>query len=65
MGVLGQMLGLFAAFTAIEAAMDISPAIMAGGLKVSMITPMYGMVIMVLSYLLWILLDYIASRYVQ
>ena len=61
-GFLGQSVGLFSAFSAIEQAMDVSPAIMAGGLKVSMITPMYGMVIFLISYLLWILLDFLASR---
>jgi len=61
-GILGQMIGLFSAFTAIEQAMDVSPAIMAGGLKVSMITPMYGMVIFVISYIFWLVIDYIASR---
>jgi biopolymer transport protein ExbB/TolQ len=61
-GLLGQMIGLYMAFSAIEQAMDVSPAIMAGGLKVSMIAPMYGMVIFLISYVLWILVDYVASR---
>jgi biopolymer transport protein ExbB/TolQ len=56
-GILGQMIGLFMAFTAIEAAQDISPAIMAGGLKVSMITTLTGMVIYLISILIWFLLD--------
>ncbi len=61
-GLLGQMIGLYMAFNAIEQAMDVSPAIMAGGLKVSMIVPMYGMVIFLISYLLYLVIDYIASR---
>lgn len=61
-GILGQMIGLYSAFSAIEQAMDVSPAIMAGGLKVSMIVPMYGMVIFLISYLLYLVIDYIASR---
>jgi biopolymer transport protein ExbB/TolQ len=56
-GILGQMIGLFMAFTAIEAAQDISPAIMAGGLKVSMITTLTGMVIYLIAILIWFLLD--------
>lgn len=60
-GILGQLVGLYAAFTAIEQAMDVSPAIMMGGLKVSMITTMYGMLIFLISYLLWLAADYIAS----
>jgi biopolymer transport protein ExbB/TolQ len=56
-GILGQMIGLFMAFTAIEAAEDISPAIMAGGLKVSMITTLTGMFIYLISIVIWFLLD--------
>lgn len=56
-GILGQLIGLFMAFTAIEAAQDISPAIMAGGLKVSMITTLTGMVIYLISILIWFVLD--------
>ena len=61
-GILGQMVGLFSAFSAVEQAIDISPAIMAGGLKVSMITPIYGVLIFLISYLLWFLVDVLASR---
>ncbi len=64
-GILGQLIGLYSAFTAIEKAMDISPAILAGGLKVSMITVIYGTVIFLLSYLFWFILDYMAGRRVN
>jgi biopolymer transport protein ExbB/TolQ len=56
-GILGQLIGLFEAFKAIEAAMDISPAIMAGGLKVSLITTLTGVFIYLLSILIWFVLD--------
>ena len=56
-GILGQLIGLFMAFTAIESAQDISPAILAGGLKVSMITTLSGTFIYLLSILIWFLLD--------
>ena len=56
-GILGQLIGLMMAFTAIEAAIDISPAIMAGGLKVSMITTLYGIFINLFSILIWFILD--------
>jgi len=56
-GILGQLIGLFMAFTAIESAQDISPAILAGGLKVSMITTLTGTFIYMLSILIWFLLD--------
>ena len=61
-GILGQMVGLYAAFTAIEGAMDVSPSILAGGLKVSLITTMYGMIIFLISYLLWAILYNSASK---
>jgi putative Mn2+ efflux pump MntP len=56
-GILGQLIGLFMAFTAIEVAEDISPAILAGGLKVSMITTLTGTFIYLISILIWFLLD--------
>ena len=48
-GILGQFIGLFMAFSAIEQANDISPAIMAGGLKVSMITTLTGILFYLIS----------------
>jgi len=56
-GILGQLIGLFSAFTAIEAAADISPAILAGGLKISLITSLSGIVIYLISIIIWFLLD--------
>jgi len=56
-GILGQLIGLYSAFIAIEGAGDISPAMIAGGLKVSMITSLTGIVIYLISILIWFLLD--------
>jgi len=56
-GILGQMIGLFSAFNAIEAVQDISPSILAGGLKISMITSLTGIFIYLISIVLWFLLD--------
>ena len=54
-GVLGQLIGLFSAFQAIElGAVQVSPTIIAAGFKVSMITTMYGIVIYVISLMLWL-----------
>ncbi|MDZ7773124.1 MAG: MotA/TolQ/ExbB proton channel family protein [Balneolaceae bacterium] len=44
-GLLAQVAGLYQAMSAIEAAGDISPALLAGGFKVSMIAPIYGLLI--------------------
>jgi hypothetical protein len=52
-GIFGQCIGLFQAFMAIEEAGDISPAMIFGGLKVSMITTLYGLLIFLISFLIW------------
>jgi hypothetical protein len=52
-GIFGQCIGLFMAFMAIEEAGDISPAMIFGGLKVSMITTLYGLLIFLVSFLIW------------
>ncbi len=53
-GVLGQLIGLFSAFEAIESMnVDVSPSLLAGGFKVSMITTLYGMLIYAISLLIW------------
>jgi hypothetical protein len=56
-GLLGQLIGLYAAFQAIEAMGEIPPAMLASGLKVSSISSLYGMIIFILAYLIWFLLD--------
>ena len=61
-GLLGQLIGLYSAFQAIEAMGEIPPAMLAGGLKVSSITSLYGMIIFVLAYLIWFLLDTSLTR---
>ena len=56
-GILGQLIGLMMAFSAIERAGDISPGMVYGGLKVSMYTTLYGIFIYLLSILFWFILD--------
>jgi hypothetical protein len=52
-GILGQLIGLYQAFMGIEAMGSVSSTMLAGGLKISMITTLYGFLIYVLSYLIW------------
>ena len=52
-GVLGQLIGLYSAFVQIQAMGNVSPAILAGGIKISMITTIYGVIIFLVSYLIW------------
>ncbi|MEZ4703246.1 MAG: MotA/TolQ/ExbB proton channel family protein [Rhodothermales bacterium] len=58
MGILAQAIGLFEAFQAIEAMGGVSPAMLAGGLRVSMIAPVYGLIILILSFTFWAVLRY-------
>lgn len=55
-GILGQMIGLYYAFQFIAENGDVSPRIMASGLKVSMITTMYGLGIFLLASICWFVL---------
>jgi hypothetical protein len=56
-GIFGQSIGLFSAFQSIEAAGDISASMIYGGLKVSMITTLYGTFIFLCSWLITILMS--------
>ncbi|WP_066627652.1 MotA/TolQ/ExbB proton channel family protein [Labilibacter marinus] len=54
-GISGQMVGLIAAFDIIQSkgSESINPNYLAGGLKVSFIVPFFGMVLLILSAILW------------
>lgn len=52
-GVLAQAVGLYQMLSAIEAVGDVSPALLMGGLKVSMIAPIFGLIILVVSMIVW------------
>lgn len=54
LGILGQFLGLFSAFTIIEQAVEISPELLARGLKVSSIPTIYGLIICAIGFLIQI-----------
>jgi len=51
-GILGQIIGLYGAFKGIEQLGQVSQEMMAGGLKLSSITTMYGLLIYILSIVL-------------
>jgi hypothetical protein len=51
-GAFAQLLGLYEAFSAIEQMGTVSQSMLIGGLKVSSITTLYGMLIFILSFLL-------------
>lgn len=55
-GMLGFLIGMFSAMSAIETAGGIAPGVLAGGLKVALITPAYGLIIYGVSHLVSIFL---------
>lgn len=61
-GLLASALDLMGALQAIEMAGDISPSLLAGGLKITLITPTYGLIIYVLSLLIYFVLNTKANR---
>jgi biopolymer transport protein ExbB len=48
LGFMGTVIGLIAAFDAIEVAGDISPALVAGGMKIALITTVAGLIVAVI-----------------
>jgi len=61
-GILGQLIGLMSAFDAIEKMGGVSPALLMGGLKVSLIPTLYGIFIFLISLLLWLVFDSIVTK---
>jgi len=55
-GVFGQLIGLYQAFNAIEQMGTVSQSMLIGGLKVSSITTIYGLLICIVAWLLFFLL---------
>lgn len=61
-GIFGQTIGIFMALSAIQAAGSISPALIAGGLKISMITTLYGFGLILISAIIWFLFRHLIKR---
>jgi len=55
-GILGQGVGMYEACDAIQEMGDVSPAMLAGGFQVSMITVLYGLIIFLISRIFWFIL---------
>jgi biopolymer transport protein ExbB/TolQ len=56
-GIFAQLLSLYYGFEAISQVESVSPALLAGGLKVSMITTIYGVLIYIMALLISLLLQ--------
>jgi biopolymer transport protein ExbB len=48
LGFMGTVIGMIGAFDAIEAAGDISPSLVAGGIKVALLTTVFGLVVAII-----------------
>jgi biopolymer transport protein ExbB len=59
LGFLGTVIGMVQAFDAIEAAGDISPTLVAGGIKVALLTTLFGLVVAII---LQIFYNYLVSK---
>jgi len=59
LGFLGTVIGMIAAFDAIEAAGDINPSLVAGGIKVALITTVSGLIV---AMILQVFYNYIVSK---
>ena len=53
-GILGSFIGLYSAFDFIQQVGDVSPAILADGMRVSLICTLYGLLVYLLSRLLYL-----------
>ena len=58
-GFLGQMLGLMGAFDAIQIQGDVSPSVLAGGIKIAILSPLFGMIVFLIARLGIIVLAFI------
>ncbi len=59
LGFLGTVVGMVQAFDSIEAAGDISPTIVAGGMKVALLTTVFGLIVAII---LQVLYNYLISK---
>jgi hypothetical protein len=62
LGLLGQGIGLSAALDVIQTYPNISPAAIAGGIRVSMIAPITGAILFSISGIFWFILRYLNAR---
>ncbi len=59
LGFMGTVIGMIGAFDAIQAAGDISPSLVAGGIKVALITTVFGLIVAII---LQIFYNYLLSK---
>ena len=62
LGFMGTVIGMIGAFDAIEAAGDISPSLVAGGIKVALLTTVFGLIVAIILQTFY---NYILSKLIQ
>ena len=53
-GILGSFIGLYSAFMTIQEVGNVSPAVFAGGLRVALICTLYGLLVYIISRILYL-----------
>ena len=61
-GILGQLIGLYGAFSAIEEVSNVTPAILSNNLKISLIPTIYEIFIFLIALLIWFVTDFVISN---
>ncbi|GIV34690.1 MAG: hypothetical protein KatS3mg031_2225 [Chitinophagales bacterium] len=59
LGFMGTVIGMIEAFDAIEVAGDISPSLVAGGIKVALLTTVFGLIVAIILQLFY---NYIVNK---
>ena len=59
LGFMGTVIGMIGAFDSIEAAGDISPSLVAGGIKVALLTTVFGLIV---AMILQVFYNYLISK---
>lgn len=61
-GLFGQMLGMYGALSCVYEAGDISPALIAGGIGVSLIAALYGFGLLLVSSIVWFIFKNLINK---
>jgi len=61
-GIFAQMVGFYEDMHVLQEAGDVSPKLIAGGFKVSLLAPLYGFLLLLLSALYWFLYRKIVQK---
>ena len=62
LGFLGTVIGMVMSFDNIQQAADISPTIVASGMKVALITTVFGIIVALIAIVLQVFYNYILSK---